>query len=206
MTETDKSNQPDEASADTAGTPPAPASNGGSGAADQTQAAANTPEAGVDQLAVARQEAAAAQDRYLRAMADLENFRRRSMREKDELRAFAASRVVEELLPVLDNLGLGLAAAKAPNVDPASIVGGIEMIATQLKAALGNHGLKEVNPAGQPFDPNLHEAIAQTPSDEVEEGKVLQVVRIGYTLNGRLLRPASVVVSAGATAGKAKSS
>jgi molecular chaperone GrpE len=157
----------------------------------------------VDPVEVARQEASAAQDRYLRAIADLENFRRRTIREKDELRAFAAARVVEELLPVLDNLALGLQAAKAPNADLTSLLGGIEMVATQLKTALGNHGLKELNPAGQPFDPNLHEAMSQVPSEDVPEGSVVQVVRTGYTLNGRLLRPAAVIVSGGAPAGKA---
>jgi molecular chaperone GrpE len=153
------------------------------------------------QLAAVRQEATAAQDRYLRTMADLENFRRRMVREKEELRAFAASRVVEELLPVLDNLALGLNAAKAPNADLKTLVGGIEMVATQFKNALSNHGLQEVNPLNQPFDPNQHEAIAQQPSPEVPDGHVLNVVRIGYSLNGRLLRPASVVVSSGAPAG-----
>ena len=153
-----------------------------------------------EQLAAAQQEAKAAQDRYLRALADLENFRRRSVREKDELRAFAASRVMEDLLPILDNLGLGLAAAKAPNAELISLVGGIEMVANQLKTALGGHGLQEINPAGAVFDPNLHEAISQQPSPTVPEGTVLTVVRTGYSLNGRLLRPAAVVVSAGPAA------
>ncbi len=149
------------------------------------------------QLEAARREAAAHHERYLRAVADLENFRKRMVREKDELRQFAAGRVIEDLLPVLDNLGFGLAAAKAPNADLASLAGGIGMVETQFKAALVNHGLKEIHPAGQVFDPNLHEAVSQQPSTDVPEGSVLQVVRTGYSLNGRLLRPASVIVSAG---------
>lgn len=149
------------------------------------------------QLEAARREAAAHHERYLRAVADLENFRKRMVREKDELRQFAAGRVIEDLLPVLDNLGFGLAAAKAPNADLASLAGGIGMVETQFKAALVNHGLKEIHPAGQVFDPNQHEAVSQQPSAEVPEGSVLQVVRTGYSLNGRLLRPASVIVSAG---------
>lgn len=168
------------------------------------EAANPSAEAGGDALANARQEAAAAQDRYLRALADLENFRRRSVREKDELRAFAAARVVEDLLPVMDNLALGLTAARMPNATLASMIDGIGMVATQLKSALSNHGLQEINPAGVAFDPNLHEAISQQPSADVPEGHVLQVIRIGYSLNGRLLRPATVVVSAGA-AGEAGS-
>jgi molecular chaperone GrpE len=149
------------------------------------------------QLATAKAETAAAQERHLRAIADLENFRKRAVREKEDLRLFAAGRVIEELLPVMDNLGLGLAAAKAPQADLQTLIGGIEMVGNQLKSALANHGLTEINPVGQAFDPNLHEAIAQQPSAEVAEGAVLNVVRTGYSLNGRLLRPASVVVSGG---------
>ena len=148
-------------------------------------------------LATAKKEAADNYDRYVRSVADLENHRRRTVREKEELRQFAASRVLEDLLPVIDNLGLGLAAAKAPKADLKTLVGGISMVAEQLKSSLSNHGLKEVNPLGQPFDPNLHEAISQQPSADVVEGSVITVVRVGFTLNGRLLRPASVIVSTG---------
>lgn len=150
-----------------------------------------------EQLAAARQEAAANHDRYLRSVADLENFRRRTVREKDELRQFAASRVLEDLLPVLDNLGLGLLAARQPGADLKTLTDGIEMVMTQLKSALANHGLKEISPAGQPFDANLHESISAQPSDKIPEGNVVTVVRTGFSLNGRLLRPASVVVSSG---------
>lgn len=150
-----------------------------------------------EQLAAAKAEAAAHYDRYMRAAADHENFRKRIVREKDELRQYAASRVLEDLLPVLDNLGLGLAAAKQPKADVNTLVGGVEMVLTQLKSALANHGLTEINPAGQAFDAHQHEALSQQPSDEVAEGNVITVVRTGYSLNGRLLRPASVIVSSG---------
>lgn len=153
-----------------------------------------------EQLAAAKKEAADNYDRYVRSVADLDNHRRRTIREKEELRQFAASKVLEDLLPVIDNLGLGLAAAKAPNADLKTLVGGISMVAEQLKSSLANHGLKEVNPAGQPFDPNLHEAISQQPSTDIAEGSVVTVVRTGFTLNGRLLRPASVIVSTGPSA------
>lgn len=168
-----------------AATPPAP----------EAQPAKPTLE---EQLAAAKAEAAAHYDRYMRAAADQENFRKRVTREKDELRQYAASRVLEDLLPVIDNLGLGLAAAKLPNADLKSLSGGVEMVLTQLKTALANHGLTEINPAGQAFDAHQHEAISQVPSADVPEGKVVNVVRTGYSLNGRLLRPASVVVSSGA--------
>jgi molecular chaperone GrpE len=78
-----------------------------------------------------------------------------------------------------------------------SLVGGLDMVVAQLKSALANHGLKEISPADQPFDPHQHEAISHEPSAEVKAEHVLTVVRTGYSLNGRLLRPAAVVVSSG---------
>jgi molecular chaperone GrpE len=149
------------------------------------------------QLAGAKAESAANYDKYLRSVADLENFRRRTMREKDELRTAATGRVLEDIFPVLDTLSMAITAAKQPNADVKSLVGGVEMVLTQMKNALGNHGLKEVNPVGQPFDPHQHEAISHQPSPDVPEEHVLNVVRTGYSLNGRLLRPAAVVVSSG---------
>ena len=154
-----------------------------------------TPE---EQIAAAKEEAKASYDRYLRAVADHENFRKRATREKDELRQYAASRVLEDLLPVLDNLGLGMAAASQPNADVKTIVEGIGMVQTQLKGALEQQGLKEINPAGEAFDAHQHDALSQQASEDVAEGDVINVIRVGYSLNGRLLRPASVVVSSGA--------
>lgn len=150
------------------------------------------------QVAAAKAEAAANYDKFVRTAADLENFRRRTLREKDELRTAATGRVLEDIFPVLDTLGLAIGAAKQPNADLKSLVGGVEMVLTQLKTALASHGLKEINPAGQPFDPHQHEAISHQPSADVKEEHVLTVVRTGYSLNSRLLRPASVVVSSGA--------
>jgi molecular chaperone GrpE len=156
------------------------------------------PSKSVDEaLTAAKAEAAGNYDKFMRAVADLENFRRRTVREKDELKQLATGRVLEDMLPVLDNLSLGLAAAKQPNADLKSLVGGIDMVLAQLRSALSNHGLKEINPAGQPFDPHQHESISHQPSADVKEEHVLTVVRTGYSLNGRLLRPAAVVLSSG---------
>lgn len=156
-------------------------------------------------LAAAKKEAATNYDRFMRAVAELENFRKRTLREKDELRLFATANVVEDIIPVLDNLSLGLVAAKQ-QTDVKAIVDGIGHVLEQFKGTLGRHGLKEINPHGQPFDPNQHDCISHQPSPDVPEEKVSQVVRLGYSLNGRLLRPASVVVSSGpAKAGEAKS-
>jgi molecular chaperone GrpE len=173
--------------------------------AAQSSPAAEAPEAPApaagptteELLAAAKKDLADAHDRYLRLAADMENLRRRTVREKDEIRQYATGRVLEDMISVLDNLGFGLTAAKAPNADVKTIVGGIGMVADQLKNVLGQHGLKEINPVGQAFDPNQHESIAAQPSADVAEGNVAQVVRIGYSLNGRLLRPASVILSSG---------
>lgn len=148
------------------------------------------------EIAEAKKEAAESHERYLRAVADLENYRKRTVREKDELRQYAAASILEDLLPIMDNLALGLAAARQQS-DGKAIVDGVEMVMNQMKSALAKHGLAEINPAGQKFDPNLHECISQQPGKGVPEGVVLQVTRPGYSLNGRLLRPASVVVSTG---------
>jgi molecular chaperone GrpE len=151
------------------------------------------------QLATAKKEAADNYDRFMRTAADLENLRKRTLREKEELRLYSASRVLEDLLPVMDNLALGLTAAKQPNADLKTLTGGVDMVLTQFKSALGNHGLKEIHPAGQPFDPHQHEALSHAPSPDVKAEHVLNVIRTGYSLNGRLLRPASVIVSSGPT-------
>lgn len=176
----------------------APAAAGSQPGADAPNAAATgTPAPSLeDQLAAAKKEAAALYDRYLRALADLENFRRRVAREKDELRQFGAAGLLESVLPVLDNLQLALAAARQ-HAEDKTIAEGVAMVLEQLKGALERHGLKEVNPVGQRFDPHLHESLAHQPDPEVPEEHVVQVVRIGYTLNGRLLRPAAVVLSGG---------
>ena len=155
-------------------------------------------------LAAARAEAAAAHERHLRAVADLENFRKRSLREKDELRQFAASAVVEDLIPILDNLALGLAAARAPGGEARAVAEGVAMVLDQFKSALARHGLKEIRPDGAAFDPNQHECIAHQPDSAVAAEKVISVVRAGYALNGRLLRPASVIVSSGPAPAEAK--
>lgn len=172
---------------------PAAAATGADSAAPQNPGSADL----AAQLAAAKAEAAANLDKFLRTAADLENFRRRTVREKEDLRTAATGRVLEDIFPVLDTLGLAISAAKQPNADLKTLVGGVDMVLTQLKTALANHGLKEINPAGQAFDPHQHEAISHAPSADVKEEHVVNVVRTGYSLNGRLLRPASVVISSG---------
>jgi molecular chaperone GrpE len=166
----------------------------------EVPAAAPVPE---DPVAVARKEAATSHDRYLRAVADLENYRKRVLREKDELRQMATAGVIEDIIPIIDNLNLGLAAARQ-QTDVKTVVDGIAMVLEQFKTTLARQGLKEINPAGADFDPHLHECISHQPSPSVPSEKVIQVVRLGYQLNSRLVRPASVIVSSGPAAVEAK--
>lgn len=151
----------------------------------------------VAQLDQASAEAAEYKERFVRSMADFDNYRRRVTREKEEARKFAAADLVEALLPVIDNMALALQSARAHHPEAAAVLDGVDMIHNQLRSVMKSNGVEEVNPQGQPFDPNLHESIARHPSPDVPDGHVMAVTRTGYTLNGRLIRPASVVISAG---------
>jgi molecular chaperone GrpE len=150
-----------------------------------------------DQLETIRRESAENYNRYLRAVADLDTFRRRAAREKEELRQLAAKDLIEELMPVVDNLSLGLASAHGAT-DPKAIADGVSMVLEQLKATLAKHGLIEIRPnPGDDFDPHQHESLSHLPDAKIPADKVLQMVRVGYSLRSRLLRPASVVLSRG---------
>ncbi len=148
-----------------------------------------------EQLERAKAEAQENYSNYLRAVADLDTYRRRVNREKEDLRHHAISGILESILPVYDNLGFGLASAEqAPNLGV--VVQGLEMVLSQFKTMLQENGIEEIAPErGDDFDHNKHEAMQTQPSDEVEEGKVLQVIRKGFALNGKLVRAASVIVS-----------
>ena len=134
---------------------------------------------------------------FVRAMADLENYRRRVAREKDELRQFGTRDLIEAIIPVFEGLSLAIKSS-ANATDPQVIAQGVSLILEQFRTVLGAKGLIEINPApGDEFDPNQHESIAHGPSDTIPEEKVMQVVRTGFSLNGRIIRPASVVLSGG---------
>ena len=148
-----------------------------------------------EQLAEAKALADENYKNYLRAVADLDTYRRRVIREKDDLRQYAVSGLLESILPIYDNMGLGLMSAEQA-VDPNVVSEGIRMVITQFQTVLGENGIEEISPGkGDAYDHNLHEAVQTQPSDEVEAGAVLQLVRRGFSLNGRLIRPATVIVS-----------
>lgn len=135
-------------------------------------------------------------DLALRSQADFENYRKRAIREKDEAVRFANLSLVEKIVPVLDSFELGLAAAKSSE-SAASILSGMEMVKRQLEDVLHQFGVESLDATGQPFDPNMHEAVAQEPSSDVPEGSVVRQLRKGYKLRERLVRAALVVVSGG---------
>ena len=141
-------------------------------------------------------------DQLLRLQADFENFRKRVQRDRVESQQQAAAQLIGALLPALDHFQLGLKNAQIHAQD-ASIVTGFQMIYTQLLEAFTQAGLTPLPVEGQPFDPNLHEAVTSLASEEHPEGTVITELRRGYMLGGKLLRPAQVIVSRGPAASAA---
>lgn len=135
-------------------------------------------------------------DAALRARADLDNYRKRVAREKEDAIRYANNSLLESLLPILDNFELGLDAARN-TPEAAGIIQGLQMVRKQLEDFLRDHGVEIVHAEGTPFDPNLHEAVAHEPDSNVKEGTVIRQLRKGFKLKDRLIRPASVVVSKG---------
>ena len=130
--------------------------------------------------------------RILRLTADYDKFRKRALRDKDDVRQYANQDLLEKLLPVLDNFEMAISAVK--DADP-SIKDGVQMIYDQLLNVLKDSGMEPIDAIGMQFDPNFHEAISQEESVEVEEGKVIQQVQRGFRLQDRLVRAARVVVA-----------
>jgi molecular chaperone GrpE len=134
-------------------------------------------------------------EQLVRTTADLENYKKRAARERQEAVKFANEGVLEKLIPVLDNFEMALTAANAANTTVESMRAGVLMIAQQLKSAMTDAGLQEIDAMGQPFDPNFHEALSQQETPDVPEGNVVMQLRKGYRFRERLLRPASVIVA-----------
>ncbi|MFO1469207.1 MAG: nucleotide exchange factor GrpE [Steroidobacteraceae bacterium] len=155
-----------------------------------TEGAASTLEA---QLAAAQSKAEEQRNNYLRAVAELDNFRKRTEREIDQARKFAIERFAQELLAVRDALEVGIQTG-AENPGPA-LLEGAKATLRELSRAFEKAGIQTLDPAGKPFDPNWHEAMVAQESADQAPGIVLNVIQKGYALNGRLLRPARVIVS-----------
>lgn len=132
--------------------------------------------------------------RLLRVQADYDNFRRRTKIEKAELLDSASARVLESLLPIIDNFERAIEAG-ASNQDVESLNKGVEMIYSQLQRLLEQEGMLPIEAVGQPFDPEIHQAVMQVESEEHEEGIVVEELQKGYSLNGKVIRPSMVKVS-----------
>jgi len=153
---------------------------------------AEAPTADQDPLAALQLKADENWNSYLRAAAELENVRKRAARDIDNARKFALDRFAGELLAVVDGLEMGLS---HENADAEQLRSGSEATLKLLATTMERFGVAQLDPLGEPFDPELHEAMTMQPSAEVEPGTVVTVYQKGYTLNGRLLRPARVVVA-----------
>jgi molecular chaperone GrpE len=152
------------------------------------------------ELSGLRAEVEAHKDRALRALAEVENVRKRLERERDDARTYSVTRFARDILTVADNLNRALAAVPAEaraksDESVKAILDGVEATSRELSAALARHGVKPIEAEGQRFDPNLHQAIAEVPAPGAQPGTVVNVVQQGYLIGDRLLRPAMVTVA-----------
>lgn len=160
----------------------------------EAEAAAAPAEQG-DELAAAREESAKQRDLYLRACADLDNYRKRAQREKEDLAKFANESILREILPVVDNLERALQHAAQGEGQDASLLQGVEMTLGQFRKVLEKFGVVPITAVGTGFDPARHEAMGQIESSDAPANTVVQELQRGYLLNERLLRPALVMIA-----------
>ena len=145
-----------------------------------------------EQIRLKDEEIANQKDTFLREKAELENFKKRLTKEKDDFVQFANERLLQELIQIEDNLERAL---EVPNATLESLKEGVEMIQKQFSTFLKNQKVESIEAIGKEFDPTLHEVLNQQESEEHEENTVIEEYSKGYTLNGRILRPAKVVIS-----------
>ncbi|MBE6039704.1 MAG: nucleotide exchange factor GrpE [Clostridiales bacterium] len=156
--------------------------------AEEAEASADEAEASADEPSAEEQES----ERYMRLMAEFQNFKRRAAKEKSDIHAFANERIVGDLLPVLDNFERAL---DTETEDIEGYAKGMQLIFEQLKTALEKAGLKEIEALGQDFDPNVHNAVMTDNTDEYETDKISKVLQKGYKLNDKVVRPSMVAVN-----------
>ncbi len=174
---------------------------------EESQAAGDTSESKGElesvkqELETVRQEAADTYDRLLRMSADFENYKKRSLRDREEQKKFANESLIKDLLPVVDNLERALVAAKEQQASDSdhsgSMVEGVEMTLNEIVKILRDYNVTPIEAQGKPFDPTYHEAVMQEQSDQYPENTVINELQKGYMLHDRLIRPAMVVVSKG---------
>jgi molecular chaperone GrpE len=162
---------------------------------DAPAADAVTVEALQEQLAQAQQQAAANLDKAIRTMAEMENLKKRVQKDLDDERKYGLAKFAKELLSVLDSLELGLQAAAGDSPEIVKLREGSELTIKQFESVFAKFNIETVDPLGQPFNPELHQAMVMQPSATAQPNSILNVFQKGYVLNGRLLRPAMVVVA-----------
>ena len=160
-------------------------------AADAGEGAVESEE---NDLEVAQRQAKESYDKFLRVYAEFENYKKRMEREKSDFLKYANEELIKELLPVIDNLDRAVGQARQ-NAEAQSLVEGVEMILRQIKEVMEKHGVKELQSLGEPFDPNVHEAMMHEIADEHDENTVIDELQKGYIFKDRLIRPALVKVS-----------
>ena len=146
-------------------------------------------------VAQLQEDLASAKDAALRAQADAQNVKRRAEQDVEKARKFALEQFAKDLLPVVDNLERALEAASGDDEAVRPIAEGVELTLKSFLDAMAKYKIEVVDPQGEPFDPNLHQAMSMVENNEVEPNSVIAVMQKGYTLNGRLVRPAMVMVS-----------
>ena len=165
----------------------------------QPEATGETPEISIEglqaQLATLAAAYESAKEQSLRSQAEAQNARRRAEQDIEKAHKFGQDKIVNDLLPVVDNLERALATIDSSNELFTAIAEGIQLTYKSFIDALARHQVLVVNPHGEPFDPNLHQAVSAVPNPDAEPNTVINVFQKGYTLHGRLLRPAMVVVS-----------
>lgn len=166
------------------------------GDADAPEAAdVGSPEQMAAELAKAREQAEENWAMYLRARAELDNVRRRTERDMENMRRYALEKFVAELLAVRDSMEMGVEAAADGKGNLEALRDGVELTYRQFMGVLEKFGVREINPLGEPFDPDWHEAVSAQPSEDAEPDTVVAVMQKGYAINDRLVRPARVIVA-----------
>lgn len=172
----------------------AAAEESGNGGAETAATAEAAPPESMDESSAQMEEIAALKDQILRARAEFDNYRKRTAREVERIRKTAAESLIHELLGVVDNLELAL---KHGDSDRNALAEGVGLVHKQILDVLERNGLEKIEAVGKHFDPNVHEAVAQSASDQVEADHIIEEFQRGYRLGGQILRPSKVLVSRG---------
>ncbi|MFO8091346.1 MAG: nucleotide exchange factor GrpE [Desulfatiglandaceae bacterium] len=149
----------------------------------------------IQKLEAAKEEAERNFETYLRVAAELENIKKRHLRDREDTRKFSNEGLIKNLLAVVDSLEQALVHSEGDSDTVACVTEGVQLTLRGLMDVLGKEGLTRVKSVGEPFDPNFHEAVSEMPDESAEPGTIIHELQSGYLLNGRLIRPAKVVVS-----------